>query len=247
MLELPNEWGALCAVVFGLGLRHGVDADHLAAIDALTRVQIQAGRRTAARCGMLFAAGHGAVVLAVAAAVGALADPDWLPPALLAGAGTWLSTLLLLGLGLASLHGLLRGAPRAGWAGRLANGRHAALAVGALFAVSLDTVALAALFGLTGLQHGGAFAGVGFGLLFAAAMALVDGANGWWIARLQQRGGTRAALLTRAVGWSITVFTLALAAFGLMRLLPGAAAPALATLLVAALARLTVQHARTRT
>jgi hypothetical protein len=90
-------------------------------------------------------------------------------------------------------------------------------------------------------------AGLGFGLLFAAAMALVDGSNGWWIARLQQRGGAGAAALTRAVGWLITVATLALAAYGLMRLLPGASTPALAALLVAALASLTVQHARART
>jgi high-affinity nickel-transport protein len=37
MHDLPTEWSALAALVFLLGLKHGFDADHLAAIDGLTR------------------------------------------------------------------------------------------------------------------------------------------------------------------------------------------------------------------
>ena len=36
-MELPNEWIALLALVFVLGAKHGLDADHLATIDGLTR------------------------------------------------------------------------------------------------------------------------------------------------------------------------------------------------------------------
>jgi high-affinity nickel-transport protein len=35
MHDLPTDWSALCALVFLLGMRHGFDADHLAAIDGL--------------------------------------------------------------------------------------------------------------------------------------------------------------------------------------------------------------------
>ena len=35
MHDLPTEWSALCAIVFLLGMRHGSDAGHLAAIDGL--------------------------------------------------------------------------------------------------------------------------------------------------------------------------------------------------------------------
>ena len=35
MSDLPAEWTALCALVFALGLKHGLDADHLAAIDGI--------------------------------------------------------------------------------------------------------------------------------------------------------------------------------------------------------------------
>src|SRR6185369_2632513 len=37
METLPTHWLSLVAVVFMLGLKHGLDADHLAAIDGLTR------------------------------------------------------------------------------------------------------------------------------------------------------------------------------------------------------------------
>jgi nickel/cobalt transporter (NiCoT) family protein len=232
MVELPVESGALVLAVAGLGLRHGVDADHLAAIDALTRVRVQAGR-PAAHSGLLFAAGHGAVVLAVAAAVGVFAA-GWQPPAGLKDGGAWLSVLLLLALGLASLHGLLHDTPVGGRAARLAHRRHAALATGALFALSFDTLALAALFGATGIAHGGAPAAVGFAAVFVAAMALVDGANGWWIARLQRQRRDRPV---RALGWLITAFTFGVAGWGLARLLPAAtAAPLLVAGLVGLLA-----------
>ena len=38
MPALPSEWSALCALVFLLGLRHGFDADHLAAITRFKEV-----------------------------------------------------------------------------------------------------------------------------------------------------------------------------------------------------------------
>jgi hypothetical protein len=36
-MELPNDWIALLTLVFILGAKHGLDADHLATIDGLTR------------------------------------------------------------------------------------------------------------------------------------------------------------------------------------------------------------------
>ena len=66
MQALPTHWLALVGVVFMLGLKHGVDPDHLAAIDGLTR--FNAGRRPLLSrwSGLLFSAGHGVVVTAVA-------------------------------------------------------------------------------------------------------------------------------------------------------------------------------------
>ncbi len=59
-------------LAYGFGLRHAVDADHIAAIDNVTRKLMQDGQRPVT-IGFFFAIGHSAVVLPVAAAVAATA------------------------------------------------------------------------------------------------------------------------------------------------------------------------------
>jgi len=59
-------------LAYGFGLRHAVDADHIAAIDNVTRKLMQEGQRPVT-IGFFFALGHSAVVLLVAAAVAATA------------------------------------------------------------------------------------------------------------------------------------------------------------------------------
>lgn len=55
-------------LAYGFGLRHAVDADHIAAIDNVTRKLMQDGQRPVS-VGFFFALGHSAVVLVVAAAI----------------------------------------------------------------------------------------------------------------------------------------------------------------------------------
>ena len=59
-------------VAWSFGLRHAVDADHIAAIDNVTRKLMQDGRRPVT-VGFFFALGHSALVVLVAAAVAATA------------------------------------------------------------------------------------------------------------------------------------------------------------------------------
>ena len=59
-------------LAYGFGLRHAVDADHIAAIDNVTRKLMQEGKRPVS-VGFFFALGHSSVVLLVAAAVAATA------------------------------------------------------------------------------------------------------------------------------------------------------------------------------
>ena len=59
-------------LAYGFGLRHAVDADHIAAIDNVTRKLMQEGKRPVS-VGLFFALGHSAVVVVVAAAVAASA------------------------------------------------------------------------------------------------------------------------------------------------------------------------------
>jgi high-affinity nickel-transport protein len=227
MPDLPADWTALCALVFVLGLKHGLDADHLAAIDGMTRLNATAGRRLASWCGALFSLGHGAVVLAIAAAVGG-AREHWQPPPWLDAAGAWISIALLLLLGAFNLRAVLAAAPGecvavAGVHGRLlgrwtrARSASAAAGVGALFALSFDTVSQAALFSVTAAQFGGLAEALQLGALFVAGMLLTDGLNGWWIGRLVRRADACARRASRRMALAIAGLSLGVAALGIAR------------------------------
>ncbi len=60
-------------LAYGFGLRHAVDADHLAAIDNVTRKLLQEGKRPVS-VGFFFAMGHSAVVVLAAAGVAVTAS-----------------------------------------------------------------------------------------------------------------------------------------------------------------------------
>ena len=232
MHDLPTDWGALCALIFLLGMRHGLDADHLAAIDGLTRLNQQRRAGVARYCGALFSAGHGAIVLGIAVAVGAVTQ-CWTPPAWLDALGAWVSITFLLALGAINLHAVLTAAPGktvplvslkgrflGRFLGRLAQARSplGVAAVGALFALSFDTVTQSVMFAATGAQFGGVIPSVTLGLLFVLGMLVTDGLNGWWMARLIARADEMAALASRIMGAAVAGVSLLVAALGISRL-----------------------------
>ena len=196
---------ALLAWVFGL--RHAVDADHIAAIDNSVRLLMQA-RQPASKTGFFFALGHSTVValaaLAVAATAaslhGAFADLK----AVGALVGTLVSSLFLLAIAGANLlilrdvwrefrHVRRGGTPDTG--DRLGGGLLARILrpvlrlvrrswhlypLGFLFGLGFDT---ATEIGLLGLSASEAARGLSpwqtlvFPALFTAGMALVDTAD----------------------------------------------------------------------
>jgi high-affinity nickel-transport protein len=95
---------AMLAWVFGL--RHAMDADHLAAIDNVVRKLMQEGRR-AEDVGFWFSLGHSTVVVLASAAVAAsaVAVHGWLGPAQRIGemAGTLVSAGFLVAIAAANL------------------------------------------------------------------------------------------------------------------------------------------------
>jgi high-affinity nickel-transport protein len=231
MESLPADWGAMLALVFMLGLRHGIDADHIASIDALTRLRAGRRARGAAWCGALFALGHGTVVLVIVATLSA-ATSHWTPPAWLAPLGAWISIALLTVLGLANIRAVLQAGPGqivrpAGLRGRVfarllgaqaAGHRAAPTAVGALFAASFDTVSLAALFAVSGSAWGRQGGALALGAVFACGMLVTDGVNGWWVARLISRADAYAATASRVTGWLVGAVSLLAAGLGFARL-----------------------------
>lgn len=229
MHELPTEWTALCALVFLLGLKHGFDADHLATIDGLTRYNARQRRPFARYCGALFSLGHGAVVVAIALAVG-IASERWDAPRWLEQFGAWTSIAFLTLIGVVNLHAVLKTAPDQvvvplGIKGRLlgrlqrANRPLTVALVGALFAASFDTISQSALFALTAIQFGGVGHALFLGLLFVLGMLVTDGVNGLWISRLIARADQLACVASRVMSLAVSGVSLLVAAFGAAKLL----------------------------
>lgn len=230
--SLPSDLLALSLLVFVLGLKHGFDADHLATIDGLTRFNARKRPGLARYCGALFSLGHGAVVVAIALAVSTLAR-HWQTPEWLETAGAWISIVFLFALGLLNIHAVLRAEPdevvrpvalKGRLLGRLAQAASPGLIalVGALFALSFDTISQAALFALTASQFGGWQDALLLGLLFMLGMLVTDGINGFWISRLIVRADEVARVASRLMSLVVAGISLLVGGFGIMKLsMPG--------------------------
>lgn len=229
MEPLPTDWLSLLILTFVLGMKHGFDADHLATIDGLTRYNARIRPSMARYCGTLFSLGHGAVVMAIALSVSAIAG-QWEVPAWFATLGSLISIAFLLALGSLNLAAVLRAEPDqlvqpVGLKGRLLGNlrrvSHPALValVGALFAFSFDTLSQAAFFALTATQFGGWQHALVLALLFMLGMLLTDGINGLWIARLIARADQVALVASRVMGLVVSGVSLLVAAFGAAKML----------------------------
>lgn len=229
MENFAGDWLALVTLAFTLGLRHGLDADHLAVIDGLTRFNIDERPAMARWCGVLFSLGHGAVVVAIAVSVGSLAR-QWEIPAWAGDLGAWISIAFLIAIGLMNLVLVFRADPREvvrplGLKGRflgpLQRTSHPGLValIGALFALSFDTMSQAALFALMGAQFGGWGHALVLGAAFMAGMLVMDGVNGLWISTLIHRADDVARIASRAMGLVVAGISLLVGGLGAARFL----------------------------
>ena len=179
-------------VVMGLalGMRHGTDPDHLAAIDGLTRI------RPRTTNGIYFALGHSLVVMLLAMGIGHFLANR------LAFAGPW----SLIVIGLVNLWRLLRGtgAPRIRSRPIVVQ----PLLLGMLLAAGFETASQLSALILAG--QGSAWL---LGVAFSFGMVLVDGLDGFLAGstqRLAASGQTGAKAASRALGIIVVIF-----AFGL--------------------------------
>jgi high-affinity nickel-transport protein len=228
MATISGDIYPLVALAFVLGMKHGMDADHLATIDGLTRFNAAAGRSRLARaCGFLFSLGHGCVVCIVAVATGYLfqqgAVPAWMDDV-----GAWVSAFFLITLGALNLYAVFTTPAhemvqmvglKGRWLGSLKHAGHPAMIalVGALFAFSFDTLSQAALFSATATQYGGVLPALLLALCFMSGMMLTDAANGLWISHLLRRADATARAASRIMGVTVALLSLVVAALGLSR------------------------------
>lgn len=213
MPEASLAFSSLMAFALLFGIKHGFDADHLASIDGLARLQSRLGHARLARsAGLLFSLGHGLVVLGAAwvfVQLGAGRLPAWLEPL-----GAWISIVFLLAIGMVNLANASRPAhspavppPLARFVMRLPlpQGFMGSVLVGGMFALSFDAMTVAAWFGLAGSRHGGMLATLMLAVCFVGGMVLTDTLNGLVVAslirrseRFVQRAGRMFSLLVAA-------------------------------------------------
>ncbi|RTI60296.1 nickel permease [Thermus scotoductus] len=175
-----------------LGMRHGVDPDHLAAVDGLSRV------RPSPFNGVLFAIGHGGLVTLLAFPAASLLKGLDLE-------AFHLPAFLLLVAAL-NLYRLLKPAPAFSPRGLpLLN----PLLLGVLFGLGFEMASQ-----LSALALSAELSPLRLGVLFTLGMLLVDGVDGLLASRLQNlaRDSERARQASRFLGWAVVAVAFLLAA-----------------------------------
>jgi high-affinity nickel-transport protein len=221
---LPQDLLELALVIVLMGIRHGFDPDHLAAIDGMTRYNARDRPRLARLAGVFFSTGHGLVILGVALSVATLtrklAPPQWLD-----AFGTWLAIVVLVVLALINIVSALR-APHdevvhlAGWRTSLfarllrAGSPAMMLGVGVVFALSFETLSQASLFAMVATKYHGWQPALLLATLFVLGMIITDGINGWFISRLIRRSDQTARLASRIMALAVSGVSLLVAALG---------------------------------
>lgn len=212
-------------LLFMLGMRHGLDPDHIAIIDAMTYRSIEQRPGFAPWIGTLFALGHGLAVTAVSVTVSAIAS-DFAPPQGLAAILEWLPVALLLLIGTLNLHALLDKKPYApaGWKThfipqRLRQSTHpaAVFCVGVLFALVFDTATQAAAWGYVATAQSGLHMALVAGLVFTFGMVVTDTLDGQLMCRLLRRASSRkqAQAYRRKVGWVVVFMSYGVALYSI--------------------------------
>ena len=228
METLPNDWLALAALVFLLGLKHGFDPDHLVTIDGMARFNAVSRPRLSRLSGLLFSLGHGAVVTLVAVLV-ATVVAEWRAPEWLELTGAGISILFLLVLAAANLVAVFRARPgevvrtvglKSRFLGSLVETSHPAVmaSVGAAFALSFDTISQAMLFSIAGSSVAGWMFAAMLGLVFTAGMVATDSLNGYCVSRLIYRADRRAAMASRIMSIAVALLSIAIAGLGIAKL-----------------------------
>ena len=238
MLELDtSSLGATLGLLLALGFRHGLDPDHIAAVDGLTRLRFSSQNYWTSRLtGFQFATGHSLTVFLATLFLfwQGLTLPAWLDDL-----GMWISSVFLLVLGLINLHHCVGSAlpkmltsegngPHRHTHRAVAElGAHARppglmqplimkvmgplahpMGVGFAFALSLDTLAQAGLMAAKGHEMGGYGLIMVFASSFGLGMLLADSLNGLLVHWMVKQSEQFAHSTTRIMSGLIAILSL---------------------------------------
>ncbi len=221
----PDLGDAAGGLIFLLGLRHGLDPDHVAVIDNFTFRAAEERPALAPWTGALFAIGHslsvGLIAILVASFTAQLHWPGWLAEGV-----DWAVVVLLVLVGVLNLRALGNRGPYtpAGWRqsllpARLKGGSHplAIMTTGVIFGLVFDTATQAAAWGAAASAHAGIGGAAAVAAVFAAGMVITDTADSQIVARLLRTRGEPSGVLRyrRGVGWTIVALSFGMASYAL--------------------------------
>lgn len=214
--------------VFALGLRHGADPDHLAAIDNMTRNSVKARPFLSRFIGTLFAGGHTIMVLAIAALVGYAGTRFSAHAQAIENVGTVISIVVLLLIAAINLRQLASGQTDrvAGAKTRLlpailrdATSPWVAIPVGLLFGFGFETSSQIAAYAVAFGADAGVAGSLIVGSMFCGGMVCTDTLDSLLIHRMVSYRNGRLPQVMRVWIWSVTGFAIAVAAYELAQLM----------------------------
>ncbi len=211
---------ATSGLLLALGFRHGLDPDHIAVVDGMTRLRHNGSAYWKARLtGFQFACGHSLTILLATFAfyLYGIQLPEWLD-----AVGLWISTFFLVWLAYRNLKFCFSGTDDHDHAGSpfqrkilQAMGPLAhPMGVGFGFAISFDSLAQAGLMATKGHELGGFFAIVSMALSFGLGMTLADTSNGLLMHWLVNRSHDLAHNAGRIMSGVIAALSLMVVAVG---------------------------------
>lgn len=201
-----------------LGLKHGLDPDHIAVIDSLTMHHHGIKSSFGKWSGSLFAIGHGIVITIVSVAFSFVENSVFTNSWLLAVL-KWVPVLLLYLVGLINLKSLLSKTSDykvQGWRFRFIPkkllGSKSALSIvltGVLFALVFDTITQAAAWGYTASLQGGIAVAVTMGLVFSLGMIATDTVDGRILYSILNKTDSKSNIISyrKSIGWCIVSMT----------------------------------------
>jgi nickel/cobalt transporter (NiCoT) family protein len=208
------ETVSLIFLVFVLGLRHGLDADHLACIDGLSRYNWRMGSPIARWVGTLFSFGHGLVVAGVAVILGMFMK-DFRFPDYFDTFSTWVSVISLFLIGTLNIFNLLRTKSGDGhfqirgikgkfiprFAKETTNPFLIVL-IGALFALAADTVSQTSMWAMAAGKSG-SYMPLILGITFMIGIMLTDTIDSFVAFRIINQSSKIGQSASRVMGWVI--------------------------------------------
>jgi len=207
--------------VFVLGMRHGADPDHLAAIDNVTRNAYVKTPLLSRFVGTFFAGGHTVMVMAISVLVGMLGTRFAAHGATIERIGTWISIVVLLAVAAMNVRTLRAGGTRVAGAKTrllpraLREGSSAFLAVpiGLLFGFGFETSSQLAAYALAFGVDAGIAGALVIGGMFSAGMICTDTLDSVLVHRLISYRSDGLPALMRVWILSVTILAVVVALY----------------------------------